>query len=92
MTDMQSTIPTNRLGVNRLAMTGALTTTLLFIFCRVAGALGFVGSHAFIALFIVAPVLSFTALCVGGVSAAIFGGIGLAAIALIYNALAPRTA
>jgi hypothetical protein len=82
----------NRISVNRLAMTGALSTTLLFMLCWAVGNLGFVGSHAFIALFTLAPVLSVTALCIGATSAAGFGDIGGAAIALFYNLLGPRTA
>jgi hypothetical protein len=92
MTDLTPIIRGNRLSVNRLAMTGGLSTTLLFMLCWVAGALGFVGSHAFIALFTLAPVLSVTALCIGAISAAVFGGIGGAAIAFFYNLLGPRTA
>ena len=82
----------NRLSVNRLAMTGALSTALLFLICWVSGALGFVGSHTFVALFTLAPALSATALCIGAISAAVFGGLGGAAIALFYNVLGPRPA
>lgn len=92
MTHPETSIHALRLSVNRLAMTGALATALLFVLCWIAGVLGFVGSHAFIALFTLAPVLSVTALCIGMLSAAVFGGIGGAAIALFYNVLAPRTA
>ncbi len=92
MTHPKASIHSLRLSVNRLAMTGALSTALLFILCWVAGALGFVGSHAFIALFTLAPVLSVTALCIGMLSAAVFGGIGGAAIALFYNVLGPHAA
>lgn len=92
MTDPTPIIRGNRLSVNRLAMTGALSTALLFLICWVAGAFGFVGSHAFIALFTLAPVLSVTALCIGAISAAVFGGIGGGAIALFYNVLGPRHA
>ena len=92
MADLIPIIRANRLSVNRLAMTGTLSTPLLFMLCWVAGALGFVGSHAFIAFLTLAPVLSVNALCTGAISAAVFGGIGGAAIALIYNLLGPRTA
>lgn len=92
MTHPETSIHAHRLSVNRLAMTGALSTVLLFVLCWVAGALGFVGSHTFIALFILAPVLSVTALCIGTLSAALFGGIGGAVIALFYNVLGPRSA
>lgn len=92
MTDLAPIIRANRLSVNRLPITGALTTALLLVVCWAAGALGFVGSHAFIALFTLAPVLSVTALCIGGISAAVFDGIGGAAIAFFYNLLGPRTA
>ena len=91
MTDLAPIIHTHRLSVNRLAITGALATALLFGLCWGAGALGFNGSHAFIALFTTAPVLSLTALCIGVFSAAIFGGIGGAAIAGFYNISAPRS-
>ena len=91
MADLAPIIRANSPSVKRLAMTGALSTALLFIICWAAGALGFVGSHAFIALFTLAPVLSITALCIGVISAAVFGGIGGAAIALFYNLLGPRT-
>lgn len=73
-------------------MTGALVIALLFVLCWIAGAFGFVSSHAFVALFTLAPVLSITALCIGGLAAAIFGAIGGAAIAFFYNLLGPRTA
>lgn len=92
MADLPPIIRANRLSVNRLAMTGALSTALLFMLCWVVGALGFVGSHAFIALFTLAPVLSVTALCIGAITAVVFGGIGGAAIAVFYNLLGPRTA
>ncbi len=92
MTHPDTSIHAHRLSVNRLAMTGALSTALLFVLCWVAGALGFIGSHAFIALFTMAPVLSVTALCIGMLSAAVFGGVGGAAIALIYNVLGQRAA
>jgi hypothetical protein len=92
VTHPDTSIDGQRLSVNRLAMTGALSTALLFLLCWVAGALGFVGSHAFIALFTLAPVLSINALCIGMLSAAVFGGIGGAAIALFYNVLGPRAA
>ena len=90
MSDFMPTVSTDRLSANRLAITGALVTAMLFLFCWALGALGFVGSHAFVSLFTLAPVLSITALCIGGFSAAVFGGIGGAAIALIYNALGAR--
>jgi hypothetical protein len=44
MTDLTPIIRGNRLSVNRLAMTGGLSTTLLFMLCWVAGALGFVNA------------------------------------------------
>ena len=92
MTDLILNVRADRLSVSRLAMTGAFVTALLFLLCWVAGALGFVGSHAFVALFTLAPVLSITALCIGAISAAVFGAIGGAAIALFYNLLTPRAA
>ena len=92
MTNVATDIRFNRLSVNRLAVTGALVTVLLFVLCWVAGALGFVGTHGFIALFTLAPVLSVAALCIGALSAAVFGAIGGAAIALFYNFLKPRAA
>ena len=92
MTNLATDTRAGRLSVNRLAMTGALVTMLLFTLCWVAGALGFVGSHGFIALFTLAPVLSVAALCFGAFSAAVFGAVGGAAIALIYKLLAPRAA
>ncbi len=92
MTHPKASVHSLKLSVNRLAMTGALSTALLFGLCWVVGALGFVGSHAFIALFTLPPVLSVTALCIGVLSATVFGGIGGAAIALFYNVLGPRTA
>jgi hypothetical protein len=69
--DLIPIIRANRLSVNRLAMTGALSTPPLFT---------------------LAPSLSVTALCIGATSAAGFGDIGGAAIALFYNLLGPRTA
>ena len=64
----------------------------LFLLCWIASVLGFVGSHAFVGLITLASVFSVTALCIGGISAAAFGGIGGALIALLYNAMGPRAA
>ncbi len=77
MTDLTSIIRGKNLSVNRLGMTGALSTALLFVLCWVASALGFVGSHAFIALFTLAPVLSVTALCIGAISSAALAALQL---------------
>ncbi len=92
MTHPETSIYALGLSVNRLAMTGALSTALLLVLCWVAGAVGFVGSHAFIAHSSVAPVLSVTAHCIAVLSAAVFGGIGGAAIAWFYDVLGSRTA
>jgi hypothetical protein len=92
MTDFAPNIRVGMLSVYRFAMTGALSTTLLFVVCWVAGAAGFPGSHRFIALFTLAPVLTLSALCIGAFAAAVFGAIGGAAIALFYNLLGRRNA
>ena len=91
MPDLAPIIRVSRRSVNRLATTGVLTTALLLVVCWAAGALGFFGSHAFIAPFTHEPALSVLALGIGAISAAVFGGISGAAIALFYNLLGPRT-
>jgi len=74
----------------RLAVTGAGTLLILFVLCWVGAALSLPGpSHMFVALFTVAPFLSWYAVCQGSFGALVFGAAGGAILSWVYNASAP---
>lgn len=74
-----------RLSIRRLTLTGAFVALVVFSICWAAGAAGIVASHAFIALFTLAPIASAKALLIGGASAAGFGALTGAQVAVGYN-------
>lgn len=76
-------------SVLRLALTGAVTLTVLFILCWVGAVVWTAGlSHMFVALFTAAPVNSLLGLGQGMCSALVFGALSGAILAISYNALA----
>lgn len=80
----------NRISPMRLALTGAVTLTILFILCWGAAAFWIASpSHMFVALFTLTPVESWYSLCQGIASSLVFGALTGALLAWIYNALAP---
>ena len=81
----QFAIAAPRLSISRLTLTGAFVAFVVFSACWAAGAAGIVGSHAFIVLFTVAPIASVKALLTGGASAAGFGALTGALVAVGYN-------
>ncbi len=81
----QFAIVAPRLSTSRLILTGAFVALVVFSVCWAAGAAGIVGSHAFVALFTLAPIASVKALLVGGASAAGFGALTGALVAVGYN-------
>jgi len=80
---------THRLGVARLALTGALAMSIFYAFCWIGARLGLgPATHMYLQLFTNAELSSVTALIIG-VCWSIGGGlIAGALIALVYNALA----
>lgn len=80
----------NRIPPLRLAVASAAALSILFILCWVGAAFSVTSpSHMFVALFTLAPVESWYSLCLGIVSALVFGSLAGALLAWIYNALAP---
>jgi len=81
---------THRLGVARLALTGALAASIFYVFCWIGAQIPGFGpaTHMYLQLFTNAELTSTTALIVG-VCWSIGGGLIIGAIvALVYNALA----
>ena len=74
-----------RLGVIRCALTGAVLLIVMFVICWAAAAAGAGGSHMYLSIFTLSPVTSLTALGVGVWWSIVFGTLGGALIALIYN-------
>lgn len=87
-TSAQSTAPrSHRIGVARLALTGAMFMTLFYILCWSGAALGVVPvSHLYLQLFSSAPVPSTAMLIEGGIWSYVFGSLAGTLIALLYNA------
>lgn len=79
----------HRLGILRLALTGAISAALVFVFCWLGTLVPFSSpTHAYIGLFTPAEMSSGGALAQGTLWSFLFGGICGAVIALVYNALA----
>ena len=87
-----ATTPTavRRLGVLRLALTGAVAAALFYILCWVGAQTPSLGpaTHMYLQLFTNAEISSATALVQGVLWSLAFGLIAGALIAAIYNALA----
>lgn len=79
----------DRISPLRLAITGAVTLLILFVLCWVGASVPLYSpSHMFVALFTLAPVTSWYALCQGSFGALVFGAAGGAILAWVYNASA----
>lgn len=81
----QFAIAAPRLSAGRLTLTGAFVALVVFLVCWVAGAVGMVASHVFIGLFTLSPIASASALLIGSASAAGFGALTGALVAVGYN-------
>lgn len=88
-TNAQSIAPrSHRIGVARLALTGAMFMTLFYILCWSGAALGLVPvSHMYLQLFSNAPMPSTAMLVEGVIWSYVFGSLAGTLIALLYNAL-----
>lgn len=77
-----------KIGVLRLALTGAIVASLFFVLCWIGMFLPF-GSptHAYLALFTNAEITSTNALVQGVCWSALFGLVAGGLTALVYNAL-----
>jgi hypothetical protein len=81
-------IVTHRIGVLRLALTGAITAGLVFVLCWLGTFIPFSSpTHAYIGLFTPAEMNSGGALVEGAVWSFLFGGLSGAVLAWVYNAL-----
>lgn len=81
-------IATHRIGVLRLALTGAVTAALVFVLCWLGTLIPFSSpTHAYIGLFTPAEQNSVGALVEGVVWSFLFGGLSGAVLAWVYNAL-----
>lgn len=81
-------ISTHRLGVLRLALTGAITAALVFVLCWLGTFIPFSSpTHAYIGLFTPAELSSGNALIQGSLWSFLFGGLSGAVLAWVYNAL-----
>jgi hypothetical protein len=83
-------IERHRIGVLRLALTGAITATFVFVLCWLGTFIPFSSpTHAYIGLFTPAEMGSGVALVQGICWSFLFGGLSGAVLAAVYNALAP---
>ena len=81
-------ISTHRLGVLRLALTGAITAAVVFVLCWLGTFIPFSSpTHAYIGLFTPAEMTSGGALAQGALWSFAFGGLSGAVLACVYNAL-----
>jgi hypothetical protein len=77
-----------RIGVLRLAATGAIASALVFILCWLGTFIPFSSpTHAFIGLFTPAEMTSIAALVQGTIWSFLFGGLTGAVLAAVYNSL-----
>lgn len=82
-------IVTRRIGILRLALTGAITAGLVFVLCWLGTLVPFSSpTHAYIGLFTPAELSSGLALAQGTCWSFLFGGLSGALFAWVYNALA----
>jgi hypothetical protein len=80
--------PSHRIGIARLALTGAMFMGLFYILCWSGAALGIVPvSHMYLQLFSSAPMPSTVMLVEGAIWSFVFGSLAGTLIALLYNAL-----
>lgn len=81
-------IATHRIGVLRLALTGAITAAVVFVLCWLGTLVPFSSpTHAYIALFTPAEINSVAALVQGTAWSFLFGGLSGAVLAWVYNSL-----
>lgn len=81
-------IVTHRIGVLRLALTGAITAAVVFVLCWLGTLIPFSSpTHAYIGLFTPAEINSVGALAQGTCWSFLFGGLSGAVLAWVYNAL-----
>ena len=87
-TSAQSVAPhAHRIGIARLALTGAMFMGLFYILCWSGAALGIVPvSHMYLQLFSDAPMPSTAMLVEGAIWSFVFGSLAGTLIALLYNA------
>lgn len=78
----------HRIGIARLALTGAMFMGLFYILCWSGAALGILPvSHMYLQLFSDAPMSSTAMLVEGAIWSFVFGSLAGTLIALLYNAL-----
>jgi len=81
-------VGTHRIGVLRLALTGAITAAFVFLLCWLGTFIPFSSpTHAYIGLFTPAEMSSVAALAQGVCWSFLFGGLSGAVLAWVYNAL-----
>ena len=87
-TTAQSLAPrSHRIGIARLALTGAMFMGLFYILCWSGAALGIVPvSHMYLQLFSDAPMPSTAMLVQGAIWSFVFGSLAGTLIAVLYNA------
>lgn len=79
---------TRRIGVLRLALTGAITAAVVFVLCWLGTFIPFSSpTHVCIGLFTPFPMNSFAALCQGIGWSFLFGGLSGALFGSVYNML-----
>lgn len=79
----------HKIGVLRLALTGALATAIFYVLCWLGSRSGFIpATHRYLALYTNAEISSGTALVEGVCWSVAFGLLMGALIAFLYNALA----
>ena len=78
----------SKLSVLQCAATSAVVLVAMFVVCWATAAAGYAGgSHMYLQLFTLAPVTSLTALGVGLWWSVVFGALGGALIAIVFNGL-----
>jgi len=83
-------IETRRIGVLRLALTGAITAAIVFVLCWLGTFIPFSSpTHAYLGLFTPAEMSSVVALAQGICWSFLFGALSGGILAAVYNALAP---
>jgi hypothetical protein len=81
-------IASRRIGVLRLALTGAITAAIVFVLCWLGTFIPLSSpTHAFISLFTPAEMTSVSALVEGAVWSFLFGGLSAGLLAWVYNLL-----
>lgn len=88
-TSARSVAPhSHRIGIARLALTGAMFMGLFYVLCWSGAALGIVPvSHMYLQLFSSAPMPSTAMLVEGAIWSFVFGSLAGTLIAVLYNAL-----